>query len=156
MKTLKLIPAILILFVAVLAGCSDDITSSGDNSLSTYNKGHKPEVDKLTQVPLYHAQIRLKPHRSQTFNYYNTGLVKFNSINFKNLAPIQTAEVANDCRDMKVSSKTPDNKKGYTEYDCKSSGLDLREITVENTSSTFMDLDVIISGERRAVIPALE
>ncbi len=158
MKTLKsFLASLIVLVIAVYAGCNDQVTSSPDSDVSTYNKGHKPEVDKQTGIPVFHTQIRLKPNRSYTFNYSNTGLIKFTSINIQNLYPGASAGLADQsCKDIKIYNKYNHDKKGYVELNCQSNKLDLKEITVENTSSSFLDLDVILFGQKRIPVPVQE
>ncbi|MDQ3194399.1 MAG: hypothetical protein M3P82_05300 [Bacteroidota bacterium] len=116
--------------------------------MKTYNKGYKPEVDRHIVISEFHSQIRLKPYRFNTFNYKNTGLVRITSINVKHVNHIQTEGVDDVvCRNIIVYDNSSTNKKTYGSIGCQNSNVDLKEITIENTCSSFLDLDVVLSGE---------
>lgn len=149
MKTLKSIQtALLIPVITIFAGCTDQITSPGDTFMKTNNKEYKPEVDRHIIISEFHSQIRLKPYRFYTFNYKNTGLVRFTSINVNHVNNIQS-EGLDDvlCRNIIVYDNSSTNKETYGSIGCQNSNLDLKEITIENTGSSFLDLDVVLSGE---------
>ncbi len=146
MKTLKMLQAMfLVTILALLAGCSDQITSSGEAASPEKVK----ETAALTTlppglpvVPTFRAEVRLKPFRSYTFDVMTTGFDRLYSIDINNVTvdPNDDKNVS-ECEGIFVY-----NKKEGLQLDCHSKGFELSEITVENTSSKFLDLVVSIRG----------
>ncbi len=153
MKNLKMIlPALIIFALSVFTGCSDSITSSGESNFNSTDKAGAKEVEKMTERPLYHGQIRLKPNRSYTFNIENTGLSSFTSSEIKNISPQQLKEDSADpCRSLFIYRGGRTTEKKVNSLNCYEEKLDLKEITVQNTGSSFIEADVILFGTRPSV-----
>lgn len=147
MKTLNLVrTAVVILVLSILVGCSDQITSSGDD-VQTYGKRIYPK-DTDYGIPaknVFRTEIRLKPHRSYKFNKSNMPFVKITSFDIVNIAVQGEDKFVPNCQDIKVYSNLP-------KYDgalgCSNKGLNLSELTIENTSSQFISLSVELDGVR--------
>lgn len=146
MKTLNLIKtAVVILVISILIGCSDQITSSGN--VETQSNGKKLAVSEtgfdLPVKNVYRVEIRLKPYRSYTFNKSNTPFVKFTAFDIVNIVSPDEDKLISDCQDIKVYSTS-------VKYDkllgCHGKGLNLSDITIENTTSQFISLRVELDG----------
>lgn len=143
MNTLKsIIPATAMLILSVLTGCSDQLVSTGELSSNT-DRQSAAIIDKSS---VFHTVIRLKPSRSYRFNISNTGFVKINSINAENLSLSPDEDkLVTECQDMAINSTDND-----LNLDCKSKGLDLREIEIVNTGSRMIDIDVKLTGTKNS------
>ncbi len=147
MRNLKLLGAALaVVILSFLTGCSDQITSSGENAV---NNAAVSEAESQIDRPLFHTEIRLKPNRSYTFNYSNTGLISFNNVKVERINfPSDDDTQNNSCKDIKVYSV---QKLKKIELGCSGSNLNLKEIIVLNTGSSMIDIDVVLSGEKRPI-----
>lgn len=144
MNNLKLIiTATAMLILSVLTGCSDQLVSTGELSSNTDSRQSAAIIDKSS---VFHTVIRLKPSRSYRFNNSNTGFVKINSINAENLSLSPDEDkLVTECQDMAINSTDND-----LNLDCKSKGLDLREIEIVNTGSRMIDIDVKLTGTKNS------
>lgn len=149
MKTLKTFQTLfLMIILSILTGCSDQITSSGETGSS--EKGEEVISAsslpiKLPVVPTFRAQVRLKPFRTYTFDLFSTGFDRLYSIDIDNI-PVKSEDkdLVFDCSKIAVYSLSNGSL-----LDCHSSGIDVKEITVENKSSDFLDLEVSIRGVKQ-------
>ncbi|MBL8006473.1 MAG: hypothetical protein JNJ56_03000 [Ignavibacteria bacterium] len=148
MKTLRMLQiAIAALLFAAVMGCSDSPVTTGGQKSEVINRPESSADNKLT---LY---VRLKPGRSYEFNSYNTGFFKIIGIDIKNLSVSEeSARPQGDCQDLLVYSGT----KADQAFDCHSRGFAVRKITVENTGSRMIDLQVTLTGVRLNNDPAIE
>lgn len=144
MNNLKsIITATAMLILSVLTGCSDQLVSTGELSSNTDSRQSAAIIDKSS---VFHTVIRLKPSRSYRFNISNTGFVKINSINAENLSISPDEDkLVTECQDMAINSTDND-----LNLDCKSKGLDLREIEIVNTGSRMIDIDVKLTGTKNS------
>lgn len=144
MNNLKsIITATAMLILSVLTGCSDQLVSTGELSSNTDSRQSAAIIDKSS---VFHTVIRLKPSRSYRFNISNTGFVKINSINAENLSLSPDEDkLVTECQDMAINSTDND-----LNLDCKSKGLDLREIEIVNTGSRMIDIDVKLTGTKNS------
>ncbi|MBL8006472.1 MAG: hypothetical protein JNJ56_02995 [Ignavibacteria bacterium] len=144
MNTLKsIIPATAMLILSVLTGCSDQLVSTGELSSNTDSRQSSAIIDKSS---VFHTVIRLKPSRSYRFNTSNTGFVKINSINAENLSLSPDEDkLVTECQDMAINGTDND-----LNLDCKSKGLDLKEIEIVNTGSRMIDIDVKLTGTKNS------
>lgn len=148
-----ILPALTILAISILAGCSDSITSSGESNINSTDKAAVTEVERQTDRPLYHSQIRIKPHKSYTFNQENTGLGRITSSDIKNISHQAEIEDSTDpCRSLLVYTRGKNIEKKINALSCHEEKLDVEEITVQNTSSSMIDVDVILLGTRPVII----
>ncbi len=144
MKTVKAIQTIVIVFiVSIFIGCSDSdtITSSGKWQTQKGDYNQKEFGNQLAR-PLYHGQTRLKPRQSYVFNSASTSLSRINTLDVKDITPgsIQ-GKSKDDCSNLKITGGVDK----YT-FSCHEKGLNEKEITIENTSNYFIDLDVVMTG----------
>ena len=144
MNTLKsIIPATAMLILSVLTGCSDQLVSTGELSSNTDSRQSSAIIDKSS---VFHTVIRLKPSRSYRFNTSNTGFVKINSIKADNLSLSPDEDkLVTECQDMAINGTDND-----LNLDCKSKGLDLKEIEIVNTGSRMIDIDVKLTGTKNS------
>lgn len=144
MNNLKsIITATAMLILSVLTSCSDQLVSTGELSSNTDSRQSAAIIDKSS---VFHTVIRLKPSRSYRFNISNTGFVKINSINAENLSLSPDEDkLVTECQDMAINSTDND-----LNLDCKSKGLDLREIEIVNTGSRMIDIDVKLTGTKNS------
>lgn len=149
MNNLKMIISVpVILIISIITGCSDNITSPGE-IFNSSDKAVTIEVAKQTDRPLFHAQIRLKPDRSYTLNIENTGLSSFTSCDIKNISAQTGAEDTSDpCRSLLIYSGSSSADKKVNALSCHEEKLDLKEITIKNTSTSFIDAEVILFGTK--------
>lgn len=148
-----ILPVLIIFAISILAGCSDNITSSGESNLNSTDKTVITEVERQTDRPLYHSQIRLKPNRSYTFNLANTGLNRITSSDIKSIShKAETEESADPCRSLLVYTNGKNIEKRINALSCHEVKLDIEEITVQNTSSSMIDVDVVLLGTRPVTI----
>lgn len=142
MKTFKMLQTgLAITVLSVLIGCSDQLInpelSSTNNSSASFGESIKvkPHIGTLE------SQLVLKPNDSFTFDIMNTGFTKINSID----AEIITVRVPvyRECSNLHIYSKssTLDMK-----INCFSTGLDLNDITIENTGEETITLSVKLTG----------
>lgn len=157
MNNLKIFRAVIvILFLSILSGCSDNITSSGETGSPQNGEGVKaPETkESLPVIQTYRTQIRVKPHRSYTFDVNTTGFDRFYSIDIN--SSISANEINetefSDCRNILVYS----SKLSKGSMDCHSSGFEVNEITVENTGSAFLDLNVTMKVFKQKKVPVIK
>lgn len=149
MNNLKSFSGVLIIVVSILAGCSDQITSSSDHTTNPGSSGvPKNKVSESAEklsLKSFNTQIRLKPFRSYTFTKSNTGLDKINGIDVINLSDDPYLDKRPiECENLLVYGDSKDDAFIH----CSSKGLDLGRITVENTSAQMLDLDVFLQGVR--------
>ncbi len=139
MKTFKLIQiAVVTLVLSVLVGCSDQFTSptSGGESIS--------QSEDLLAVSAFSSQIVLKPYKSYVFDISNTGFRKITSIDINAQPDPGSDQMFLDCQNISVRS----NPKYDQSLGCHSSGINVKSITVENLSSSFITMDVTLTGVR--------
>lgn len=148
MKTLRMLQiAIAVLLIAAVTGCSDSpVTTGGQKSEVTNKTGSSADNKLLTYV-------KLKPGRSFEFNSSNTGFLRILGIDIKNLSVSEeSARPQGDCQDLLVYS----GPKADQAFDCHSKGFSVRTITVENTGSRIIDLQVSLTGVKLNNEPAIE
>lgn len=149
----KIIPAVTLLILSVITGCSDSITSSGGEYIKSSNKGKAPEFQEQISRPVFRKQISLKPGRTFTFNQANTGLSSINALDIENISPLSDLELnAGPCRSLFIYSVENTPSKNVISLSCHEVKLDIKELTVKNTGSSMIDVDVILSGTRPVVI----
>lgn len=148
MKTIKMFQTVITIAVlSILAGCSDQFINPEINSKDIAGNESVSNETGSSLDNRYTVQVKLKPYRSFTFNSSNTGLKKINAINAESFSgdyPGNTKSInGKNCQDISVYSNSllQDNY-----IDCKSSGLDLKEITVENVSSKMVFVNVTLTG----------
>ncbi len=157
MKNLEMfLTAAAISLVSILAGCSDQLISPGETQ--TFNSPEKPgkevvpTVGSLSVDRYFRTQLRLKPYGSFTFDASNTEFHVINSIDIENLSQDSfTDQDKSECQDILVYD-TSNNKV----LSCHSKGLQVTQITVENTGSSMIDLDVVLTGLKKRVPADLE
>lgn len=156
MNNLKIFRAVIvILFLSILSGCSDNITSSGETGSPQKGEGVITSVteESLPVIQTYRTQIRVKPHRTYTFDQISTGFDRFYSIDISNLSVnINNDKEFSDCKDILVYS----SNLSKASLGCHSSGFDVKEITVENTGSSFLDLNVTMKVFKQKKVPVIK
>ncbi|MDQ3022725.1 MAG: hypothetical protein M3R36_19500 [Bacteroidota bacterium] len=147
LKAFKVVLVILVLII--LAGCSDQITSTSDHTTNPGSTGiSKDKVSEkgaLLSINSYNTQIKLKPFRTYTFTVSNTGLAKFNSIDVQNLS--ENSDIDRKpivCEYLLIYGDSKDD----IFLDCHSNGFEMKRISIENTSPYLLDLDVNLYGEK--------
>ncbi len=156
MNSLKMfLAAISILVLSVITGCSDQITSSGETGSPKKGEGVKVSEteESLPVIQNFTARIRVKPYRTFTFNEFSTGYDRFYSIDINNLsAGADKDKESSDCGSILVySSQT---SKGS--LSCHSSGFEVKDLTVENTGSSFLDLEVSMKVFKQRKDPVIK
>ena len=156
MSFIKMIlPVTVIMVLSIFTGCSDQITSSGETGSSEKGEGVVISTveESLPVIQTYRTQIRVKPHRSYTFDVMSTGFDRFYSIDVNNLTLKQTEDkLADKCGDILVYS----NNLKKESMSCHSNGFEVSQITVENTGSTFLDLDVSLRAFKQSKVPVIK
>lgn len=156
MNSLKMfLTAISILVLSILTGCSDQITSSGETGSPKKGEGVKVSEteETLPVIQNYVAHIRIKPHRTYTFNESSTGYDRFYSIDIINQsAGADKDKEYSDCGGILVYSSQA--SKGY--LSCHSSGFEFKDLTVENTGSSFLDLEVTMKVFKQRKDPVIK
>ena len=142
-------PAVTILILSFLTGCSDSVTSSGGEYVQSSNKGVAPEFLDQIARPVFHAQVRLKPNKTYIFNQSNTGLSSFYSID---VSKINSNKINSDnfdaCGSLAIYGGDKELSKSGSVLNCKSDNINVKEITIHNTSSAMIDLDVVLTGTK--------
>lgn len=152
MKNLKMFQMVFaIIAVSLLVGCSDQLTSPADSENIEYsNKTKKevvPTVESLSADRYLRVQIRLKPNRIYSFNELNTGFAEINAISIDNLSfDLPEDGDINECSNITVYNTSD----GYV-LNCQSKGFKSKEIILVNTSSSLMDLDVVLAGIKKRI-----
>jgi len=155
MKTLKIVISV-IAFSVIAIGCSDQLTSPHEINISHGGNGQKPgsrkdHVDEMSKSIstnfVYGTQIRLRPHTSYTFASNNTPYVKFFLYDIEFAKEPDIVETSNDCLDLSISTSS---QKDF--LSCHGKNLNLSDLTIENMSSRYVDLNVAISGEKRKIV----
>lgn len=148
MKTLKMLQvAIIALTFAAVTGCSDSPLTTGGQKSEVINRPESSADNKVL------VNVRLKPGRSYEFNSSNTGFLNIIGIDIKNLSVFEEfARPQGDCQDLLVYS----GPKADQVFDCHSKGFSVRKITVENTGSHMVDLQVSLTGVKLHNDPAIE
>ncbi len=149
MKTFKMLQIAAVIFgLSVLIGCgnSDEIISSGSPGISPGTDKRILETEEnvprpVPVIPTYRTQLKLKPNSSQTFEFSNTGFYKFTSIDVSSIGPSADRTVQ-DCSNISIYG----DSKNDQYISCHSGGFDFKKITIENTSSKDLELDVSIIG----------
>ena len=169
MNTIKSFQIALIIFaVSVLAGCSDQFLSPELNTSVNSSENSEPSSTGNAHVNRFTQKIRLNIKGSYTFNYWNTQLLNINSINADvtaryfdgksgAISEIQgnsfEERMKIECQDISVTSSSSESD---IALNCKSNGLNLKDITIENTSSGIIDVYVILTGVKRSFKPSEE
>ena len=156
MRFIKMIlPAAALIVLSISAGCSDQITSSGETGSSEKGEGVVISTveESLPVIQTYRAQIRIKPQRAYTFDVMSTGFDRFYSIDINNLSlnPNEDRQ-ADDCRDILVYS----NNLKKESMSCHSNGFEVSQVTVENTGTAFLDLDVTLRAFKQSKVPVIK
>ncbi|MDQ3020961.1 MAG: hypothetical protein M3R36_10375, partial [Bacteroidota bacterium] len=87
MKNLKMFQAVLVILVLVIiAGCSDQITSTSDYETKPASGVKESETGDQLTVNSFSTRIKLGPNREYTFNVSNTGLAKFTAIDVERIS----------------------------------------------------------------------
>jgi len=156
MSFIKMIlPVTVIMVLSIFTGCSDQITSSGETGSSEKGEGVVISTveESLPVIQTYRTQIRVKPHRSYTFDVMSTGFDRFYSIDISNLTVYPNEDRASDdCREILVYS----NNLKKESMSCHSKGFEVSQVTVENTGSSFLDLDVSLRAYKQSKIPVIK
>ena len=134
--------ALILIVFSLLTGCSDqlmnpEISSSGTNGYESLLTGTgNSAVNRLN------TEIDLKPYSSYTFSSKNTDFDRINTIS----AEIITAKLPTllECQGLSIYSISSD---ADIFLSCKSSGLNLMDITVENTSDQPVRVSVVLTGK---------
>jgi len=150
MKNLKMILSALTIFIlSIITGCSDSVTSAGGEYVRSSNKGRAPEFQEQIARPLFHTQLRLKPNKSFTFNQSNTGLSSFTSIDVSRIYTNKiNSENIDPCGSLVIYGGDKELSKTVSALSCKSDNIKVKEITIHNTSSAMIDLEVILTGTK--------
>lgn len=142
MKKIKSVITVIAVFsFAILTGCSE--SSDNPQMFDSAIKESSSSLDKTEKLDVY---VKLKPGRSVTFDRENTSLSKFYSIDVNEAFRNESDEIQREiCRDLYVAGD-------YTEYDgiilgCRSYGLDMIRLFVQNRSDKMLDLHIIITGK---------
>lgn len=157
MNALKMFKAVLVILVlSILTGCSDQITSTAyetngrggsEKPLLKVTGAEDSRQNVVPVIPTFRTYLKLKPHRSYTFNLSNTGFSKFTSIDIENLtAKSEIDRVSNDCQNLAIYGEI----KSDVTLSCHSHSFNFKQITVENLSSRMLELDVTLLGIRYA------
>jgi len=152
MKTINIFNLTIIVTVfLILAGCSDSSNLAGinTNDAMTVNQ-HKKETKIVSTGEAlgkeYKKEIKLAPHGSFTFNESSTGFQKFYSVFAENTSIDPNEDVlATKCQDFIIYSSEYDFF-----LDCNSSGFNLKDIVIENTSSKVITVNVKLTGAGRS------
>ena len=125
---------------AILTGCNE--SSNNPQMFDSAVKENSSSLEKKEKLDVY---VKLKPGRSVTFDSGNTSLSKFYSIDVNEAFKPVSDEINREiCRDLYIAGD-------YTEYDgmilgCRSFGLDMIRLFVQNRSDKMLDLHIIITG----------
>ena len=156
MSFIKMIVSVTVIMVlSIFAGCSDQITSSGETGSSEKGEGVviSSAEESLPVIQTYRTQIRVKPHRAYTFDVISTGFDRFYSIDINNLTVIPNEDKASDvCRDILVYS----NNLKKESMSCHSKGFEVSQVTVENTGTSFLDLEVTLRAFKQSKVPPVK
>lgn len=152
MKTLNLVKtAFVILALSLIVGCSDQLTSSGDTAPQSNTKKkvsiHETE-DGLPNKVVYRVRIRIKPGRSFTFSNANTPFTKFNYYEINNVVDPNLDKLVRDCENLEIYGIDRDKE---FKLSCHEKGISVDQIIIQNTSSSFLDLDVTLDGTRKKI-----
>lgn len=141
MKTLKIfVAAVLMTVIAIITGCSDQITSNGltDNSNS---------VDKTPgkHASSFEMYVRIKPFHTFRIDESNTSLSRFNSLRVVDPNP-SAVDINNPgvCDDLLIFSESAKDDRIIT---CNETGLDVADLEIQNYSSKMIDLKVTVTGK---------
>ncbi len=155
MSFIKMIVSVTVIMVlSIFTGCSDQITSSGETGSSEKGEGVviSTSEESLPVIQTYRTQIRIKPHRAYTFDVMSTGFDRFYSIDISNITVNPKEDRATDvCRDILVYS----NNLKKESMSCHSSGFEVSQVTVENTGTSFLDLDVTLRAFKQSKVPVI-
>ncbi|HMS33872.1 MAG TPA: hypothetical protein PKC91_07285 [Ignavibacteria bacterium] len=155
MSSLKMFRAAIVIMVfSILVGCSDNITSSGETGSPQKGEGVISSVteESLPVIQTYRTQIRVKPHRAYKFDEISTGFDRFYSIDINNLTVnTDTDKEISECGDILVYS----SQLSKGSLSCHSKGFEVKEITVENTGSSFLDLNVTMKVFKQKKVPVI-
>lgn len=144
MKTIKMFQIVFTITVlSIIVGCSDQFTNPEFSSADISGKETVNPVTENSADNRYTAQIKLKPYKSYTFDYSNTGLKEIYAINAENITRNFDSVNRNKCQDFIIYSKSSLNDLNLV---CKSSGFNYIDITIENTSSKMIDVNVVLTG----------
>ena len=156
MSFIKMIVSVTVIMVlSIFTGCSDQITSSGETGSSEKGEGVVMSTveESLPVIQTYRTQIRVKPHRAYTFDVISTGFDRFYSIDINNLTVIPNEDKASDvCRDILVYS----NNLKKESMSCHSKGFEVSQVTVENTGTSFLDLEVTLRAFKQSKVPPVK
>ncbi|MDQ3020963.1 MAG: hypothetical protein M3R36_10385 [Bacteroidota bacterium] len=135
MKAIKMLQAIIVISVfTILTGCSEETISPVGISNDSVEVSD-PAIQDDIPVNVYHSVIRIKPKKSYTFDFSNTGLYSFNSISvFHPEISRKLFEIVAYMDDEVIL------------LDNNSSGFFVRSITIQNLTSRFIDLTVVLKG----------
>lgn len=151
----KIVSVTVIMVLSIFTGCSDQITSSGETGSSEKGEGVVISTveESLPVIQTYRTQIRVKPHRAYTFDVMSTGFDRFYSIDINNLTVNPNEDrLADECSDIMVYS----NNLKKESMNCHSKGFEVSQITVENTGSSFLDLDVSLRAFKQSKMPVIK
>ncbi len=138
MKTVKSVLAVFIFsIISVIAGCSDQVVST-DSSAGGQSKMF---AESMQERRLY-ATIKIKPGRSYQFNKTNTGYSRFIGIDVvnRNSDPLIDG-IQPECEGILIHT---DNNSNDYQIDCHGRGFISKTITIENTSTHMLDLNVTL------------
>ncbi len=142
--------AVVILVLAVLVGCSDQITSSGDSQTkSSGKKMYSSETEEnIPAKNVFRVQIGIKPYRSFKFDASNTPYAKFTALEVQRVFDVSADKVIGDCQDILIYSTSSKEDKWLN---CRARGFSLSDIVIQNTSSKFILLNVTLDGVRAKI-----
>lgn len=145
--------ALVITVLSVLTGCSDQITSSGNTeSVSSASHGVTSASTVHRDKPVFKSQIRLKPNRSYTFRYENSGFATINYIKVDYLNDITDSQT-DKCSSFQITGKNNFEK---NQLSCESKGFNANEISILNLTDKFLDLEVTLDGIKGNKSPVIE
>lgn len=157
MKTLKTIIGIaMFALIAILTGCSDQLISTND--YGSTGEGHKnspryPVVEEIGKnVPtnfVFRTQIRLKPNKSYMFDAGNTPFSKFTDYDVDIVVDQDVDRLSLDCKDLRITSNIQKDKQII--LGCHEKNVSCTDLTIQNLSSNFVDLNVVITGVRKQI-----
>lgn len=145
--------ALVITVLTFMTGCSDQITSSGNpESVSPASHGVMSASTENRDKPVFKTQIRIKPNRSYTFRHDNTGFASINYIKVDLLNEINDSESGN-CSNFQITGKNNFEK---SQLSCESKGFNVNEISIQNLTNKFLDLEVTLDGVKGNKSPVIE
>lgn len=149
MKTIKMLQTgLMIAVLTILIGCSDQFMNPDLSSKNNLSDGSGKSNTENSATNSLTTILDLKPNSSFTFDNTNTDFKKINSIN----AEIITVRLPayQDCNNLIFYSKKSNSD---IEINCISKGLNLEDLTIENTGDDVIKVSLILTGELKIPKP---